>query len=67
MLRSIVAKDESEFEVIREPDHIAKVYAAIYERLEKSYDCWLSTADTTASFNKLGEKFGLVPIFETNS
>lgn len=47
MLRSIVKDDANEFEIIREKEHVAKVYEAILKRFDQYYESWLAKSDTS--------------------
>jgi hypothetical protein len=57
VLRSIVKDDANEFEIIREKEHVAKVYGAICERFDKYYESWLAGSDKSLSLEALSQKF----------
>ena len=57
MLRSIVADDVTEFDQIREKDHIAQVYDAIRDTFDRYYDLWISSSGSSLSLKELSEKF----------
>src|SRR4051794_8273549 len=57
MRRSIITKDESEFEIIREPEHAKKIYDAVVRNFGRYYDSWIKENSASAALEKLAEKF----------
>jgi len=66
VIRSIVAKDATEFDHIRESAHVAQVYEMIRKNFDTYYDSWINKSEASLPLKELGEKFRIKPTKRDN-